>query len=290
MSGDGDRLLRELAARVLAQRPTRSPTRWAGPAMGRIAVGADRLRRPGRQRGDDRRPDAAVPHLLGARRIVHRGPGRRDDLSLRRGRFDRLRSRDRRSRPCISMRETYGRRLFCDLRIRRCVQPDPAAANPRPARPVDPASRMVRHRLPRDRPGTDPRHDRELSKRTCLERRMRRNPSIVRGLRAAGFAGGWLDSVKAAALRARAGHVPTLGEGRVAPSRCAGPRARSPRRRTWRGCARSGGDGGVTIRFWAMGREGEVVQELARDFESENPGIRVDVSSRSLGRPRTRSS
>jgi multiple sugar transport system substrate-binding protein len=43
------------------------------------------------------------------------------------------------------------------------------------------------------------------------------------------------------------------------------------------GCARSGGESGVTIRFWAMGREGEVVQELAKDFERENPGVRVDV-------------
>ena len=33
----------------------------------------------------------------------------------------------------------------------------------------------------------------------------------------------------------------------------------------------------TTLRFWAMGREGEVVQELAADFEHENPGIRVDV-------------
>lgn len=42
------------------------------------------------------------------------------------------------------------------------------------------------------------------------------------------------------------------------------------------GCA--GRDAGpVTLRFWAMGREGEVVQELVRDFERENPGIRVTV-------------
>ena len=33
----------------------------------------------------------------------------------------------------------------------------------------------------------------------------------------------------------------------------------------------------VRLRFWAMGREGEVVGELVRDFERENPGIRVDV-------------
>jgi multiple sugar transport system substrate-binding protein len=32
-----------------------------------------------------------------------------------------------------------------------------------------------------------------------------------------------------------------------------------------------------TLRFWAMGREGEVVQELATDFERENPGIHIIV-------------
>ena len=41
-------------------------------------------------------------------------------------------------------------------------------------------------------------------------------------------------------------------------------------------CAREGDDN-ITLRFWAMGREGEVVAELARDFERENPGIRVRV-------------
>lgn len=40
------------------------------------------------------------------------------------------------------------------------------------------------------------------------------------------------------------------------------------------GC-RHAGEGPVTLRFWAMGREGEVVQELLRDFERENPGIHV---------------
>lgn len=36
-------------------------------------------------------------------------------------------------------------------------------------------------------------------------------------------------------------------------------------------------DGGTTVRFWAMGREGEVVAELMADFEREHPGVRVDV-------------
>lgn len=42
------------------------------------------------------------------------------------------------------------------------------------------------------------------------------------------------------------------------------------------GCGRGGGDG-VTLRFWAMGREGEVVAELVHDFEREHPGVRVEV-------------
>lgn len=36
-------------------------------------------------------------------------------------------------------------------------------------------------------------------------------------------------------------------------------------------------EGRTNLRFWAMGREGEIVQELAADFEGENPDIRVDV-------------
>ena len=34
-----------------------------------------------------------------------------------------------------------------------------------------------------------------------------------------------------------------------------------------------------TIRFWAMGREAEVVGELVKDFEKENPGLRVEVQN-----------
>ncbi|MEO5617858.1 MAG: extracellular solute-binding protein, partial [Candidatus Eisenbacteria bacterium] len=44
---------------------------------------------------------------------------------------------------------------------------------------------------------------------------------------------------------------------------------------TLAGCATR--ERGVTLRFWAMGREGEVVEELVRDFERENPGVRVEV-------------
>lgn len=36
-------------------------------------------------------------------------------------------------------------------------------------------------------------------------------------------------------------------------------------------------DGTTVLRFWAMGREGEVVRELLPQFEAENPDVRVDV-------------
>jgi multiple sugar transport system substrate-binding protein len=42
------------------------------------------------------------------------------------------------------------------------------------------------------------------------------------------------------------------------------------------GCARAP-EHGVTLRFWAMGREGEVVETLVRDFERTHPGIHVVV-------------
>ena len=40
-------------------------------------------------------------------------------------------------------------------------------------------------------------------------------------------------------------------------------------------CARD--EGTTTIRFWAMGREAEVVAGLLREFEDEHPGIRVEL-------------
>ncbi len=43
------------------------------------------------------------------------------------------------------------------------------------------------------------------------------------------------------------------------------------------GCHPQSGPGPVTLRFWAMGREGEVVQDLVHDFERENPNIHVLV-------------
>ncbi|MDQ3697336.1 MAG: sugar ABC transporter substrate-binding protein [Gemmatimonadota bacterium] len=42
-------------------------------------------------------------------------------------------------------------------------------------------------------------------------------------------------------------------------------------------CSDSRGSDTVTLRFWGMGREGEVVQELIPAFERENPGVHVEV-------------
>lgn len=43
------------------------------------------------------------------------------------------------------------------------------------------------------------------------------------------------------------------------------------------GCSRERVRGGVTLRMWAMGREGEVVGELLTEFEREHPGVHVVV-------------
>ncbi|MGD9546470.1 MAG: sugar ABC transporter substrate-binding protein [Candidatus Krumholzibacteriia bacterium] len=43
------------------------------------------------------------------------------------------------------------------------------------------------------------------------------------------------------------------------------------------GCGRKDGGETVTLRFWAMGREGEVVKDLVPGFEAQNPGVKVDV-------------
>ncbi|MBE0549965.1 MAG: sugar ABC transporter substrate-binding protein [Rubrivivax sp.] len=56
-------------------------------------------------------------------------------------------------------------------------------------------------------------------------------------------------------------------------------------RRSWLAAAAAFGTAACTrgdertIRFWAMGREGEVAAELVAGFERENPGVRVRVES-----------
>ena len=84
---------------------------------------------------------------------------------------------------------------------------------------------------------------------------MRRNPHIRLGLQRAGFEGGWLDARRNETRRAvRAGlrAAARPARGRQVPQR-------------------------EVVRFWAMGREAEVVGGLIDEFERENPGIAVDV-------------
>lgn len=45
------------------------------------------------------------------------------------------------------------------------------------------------------------------------------------------------------------------------------------------GCTRSDQAQQTTVRFWAMGKEAEVVTELVADFEKRNPSIRVEVQN-----------
>ena len=73
-------------------------------------------------------------------------------------------------------------------------------------------------------------------------KRMRTNPYLIRGLQRAGFTGGWL-----------AGGAQVSGQASVP----AGDR--------------------ITLRFWALGAEGEHVQQLVRDFEQLHPNIDVRV-------------
>ena len=42
-------------------------------------------------------------------------------------------------------------------------------------------------------------------------------------------------------------------------------------------CAPARGDGRATLRFWAMGAEGEKVQALVAEFEREHPGVHVEL-------------
>jgi multiple sugar transport system substrate-binding protein len=42
-------------------------------------------------------------------------------------------------------------------------------------------------------------------------------------------------------------------------------------------CSRAPGDGATVLKFWAMGREGEVVTALIPGFERLHPGVKVDV-------------
>src|SRR2546426_225605 len=159
---------------------------------------------------------------------------------------------------------------------------------------------MVRHRLPRHRRRTDPRDGRELPYGARVAaaayqpvRRARAVPGGVHGGVARGPVPvtypGWHPSCRGAACCAPTTRldVPRLkpGLGTTLPLRAALRRAHPS---GWEcrvaavfiaalaGCHPAAARG-VTLDFWGLGREGEVVAELMPAFELENPGIRVRV-------------
>ncbi|CAA9314912.1 MAG: GH144, partial [uncultured Gemmatimonadaceae bacterium] len=157
----GDRLLRELAPRhaVAARLRHGQPGRVARLRPRR--VGPHGERRPARLDVHGRRPRAHLPHLLGARRRHRRAERRRHDRAHGGRRVDRVRARGRGAR-ARGHAPPLRRAALRPVRLRRRVQPDAArpggagAPRPRDARPG-----VVRHRLPRHRPGADPAHARE---------------------------------------------------------------------------------------------------------------------------------
>ena len=55
--------------------------------------------------------------------------------------------------------------------------------------------------------------------------------------------------------------------------RCAAAARDGSLRSRARGMPLRGGASAITLRFWAMGREGENVQQLVREFEQQHPGV-----------------
>ena len=232
--------------------------------------------------GDARRSTARRARsstYAGARRVARRRQRRRHDRADG-GRRARSRSRPRsRSRRCRTMRERYGDARCCDrygfldafnptLDVARCAL---AARHDRAGR------RLVRHRLPRHRPGADRGDDRELPLRARLAHDAQ---EPVHRARACG---------------ARASRADGSTRRRALTRRPVASRPRSPACAAAllaRGAAACGAaDAGSTLRFWALGREGEVVQRArAASSSARNPGHPRRSSSRSRGRRRTRSS
>jgi hypothetical protein len=145
---------------TLAQRALcdREPERLDG--LRRTALGSHGVRRPARRQAHRWRAHARVPQLHGARRHVQRHPRRRNDRADRRGQLDRVHAvRGAADAPgdACGLRRGALRTLW----FHRCVQPHAARAHAGPGRQDRPGSRLVRHGLPRYRPGPDPRDDRE---------------------------------------------------------------------------------------------------------------------------------
>ena len=128
----------------------RQPGRMAG--VWSECVGPFRVRRPDRRRLRDRRPQAALLHVRGARRFRGRDPRRRDDRPDGGRELASLRTRDR---PPGDRRNAFPRRRpgLLPLRVPGRVQPDVPSRRSRAPRRGRRRGGLVRPRLPRHRPG-----------------------------------------------------------------------------------------------------------------------------------------
>src|SRR5207248_2548624 len=117
-----------------------------------------------------------------------------------------------------------------------------------------------RHRLHRHRPGRDRRDDRELSRRFRLEGDAPQ-PAPQARARARGVHGGMVE-------RARRDGIPGMKRLLACALAVLGALVA--------GCTQRDA-GPATLRFWAMGREAEVISQLLPEFERRNPGVRVVV-------------
>ena len=235
MRGEGDRLLRELAARdaLAARVRDREPGGWRGLRAGRL--GPHGLRRPVGRDARRRRAQAAVLHATRRAALARRRARRRHDRPDGGGGLAAVRAGDRHAGAARDDGARWGDALLGAYGFLRRVQPDvhvsPCPLHARARRAGD---GLVRRRHARHRPGADRRDDRESARSELVWKTMRKNPYIVRGLRRAGFTGGWLDRRRQPLMRAGAAL-----RGLLRPRLCGGG-LRARRGRARRAVAASG--------------------------------------------------
>ncbi len=161
---------RTRAARPTRSAPTRSPIRWGARATARTSGESPRATARPTSRSTTRAASARYPHVRRARRrrcgirtttARSRRPRRRHRSRSRR------RSRFRRCSRCTSAtaNTSIGQYGFFDA-----FNPSFDFDVPLRHGTAHRRLRLGRHRLPRHRPGPDPRDDRELPQRACLAR------------------------------------------------------------------------------------------------------------------------
>ena len=176
MRGARHRLLRELAPRdALAARLRDRQSGRAGAATARDVWGLSRVRRPARRDARRRRAARATFHTYAARGAGVQRVNDDGTIAPTAAGGSIAFAPEIVVPALVAMRARVRRAAVRTVRLPRRVQPDACARRAAVHHgTVVHGAGLVRHRLPRHRPGSDPRHDRELSHRTDLERFMRR--------------------------------------------------------------------------------------------------------------------